>query len=89
MGFCIKDFHSTGIAMKTGQHKDGRQKKDKGILGLQVDFFLPVWRRVLLVGVCAGWAIVEFSAGSPVWGTLFVFLSIAAAWQLFFDGWPQ
>ena len=64
-------------------------KKNKGILDLQVDFFLPVWRRVAVVTVCALWSLVEFSAGSLLWGIVFIGLAAVATWQLFFDGWPE
>ncbi len=56
---------------------------------LQIDFFLPVWRRVALVAVCLGWAAFEFLAGAPFWGVIFGVLGIYAVWQLFFDGWPD
>jgi len=64
-------------------------KKNKGILDLQVDFFLPVWRRVAVVAVCALWSLIEFSAGSLLWGIVFIGLAVVATWQLFFDGWPE
>ena len=31
-------------------------------------FFVPLWRRALMVGFCAAWAVFEFVAGSPGWG---------------------
>ncbi|MEZ5723384.1 MAG: hypothetical protein R3D59_18855 [Paracoccaceae bacterium] len=38
---------------------------------LQVPFFIPVWRRVVTVGVALGWAAFEFLTGSPGWALLF------------------
>ena len=30
-------------------------------------FFVPLRRRVVTVGICAGWALFELAAGSPGW----------------------
>lgn len=64
-------------------------KKSKGLFDLQVEFFLPVWRRVVVVAVCAIWALVEFMAGSMLWGIVFSGLTGGSAQQFFFDGWPE
>ena len=56
---------------------------------LQVDFFLPVWRRLAVVAVCFAWGILEFVAATPFWGIIFFALGVLATWQLFFDGWPE
>lgn len=64
-------------------------KKNKGLFDLQVDFFLPVWRRVAVVVVCAAWAVVEFLAGSTLWAILFAGITGATVQQFFFDGWPE
>ncbi|ASJ74370.1 hypothetical protein [Granulosicoccus antarcticus] len=55
---------------------------------LQIDFFLPVWRRVVLLLVCFGWAAVEFLTGAPFWGVIFGSLGGYALWQLFLCDWP-
>lgn len=55
---------------------------------LQIDFFLPLWRRVLLVAFCLAWALFEFITGAVFWGIIFGSLGVYAMWQLFFDGWP-
>jgi hypothetical protein len=55
---------------------------------LQIDFLIPLWRRVALVVVCLGWAMVEFVTGAPFWGIIFGAMGIYALWQLFFSGWP-
>ena len=61
----------------------------RGILNLQLDFFLPLWRRVLLVTACATWALVEFVFGADLWGVIVGSVAVSAAWQFFFDGWPR
>ncbi len=58
-------------------------------LELQIDFFLPVWRRVVLLAVCFGWAAVEFLSGAPFWGSIFAALGGYALWQLFLCDWPD
>jgi hypothetical protein len=55
---------------------------------LKTDFLRPLWRRVLLVVFCLGWATFEFSTGAVFWGMIFGALGVYSAWQLFFDGWP-
>lgn len=55
---------------------------------LQVDFFVPLWRRVAVVAFCFIWATVEFVTGAPFWGVIFGGMGAYAAWQLFFSGWP-
>lgn len=56
---------------------------------LQIPFFLPVWRRVVVIAVCAGWAVFEFFNGQQGWGMLFLGLAALAAYQMFFAGWPK
>lgn len=56
---------------------------------IQTEFFVPLWRRILLVVFCFGWTVVEFATGAPFWGLLFAAIGIYAAWQFFFDGWPS
>ncbi|MCP4073079.1 MAG: DUF3329 domain-containing protein [Hyphomicrobiales bacterium] len=58
------------------------------IFNLQQAFFLSIWRRLLVVVVCLGWAGVEFATAAPFWGMFFGGLGIYAVWQFFFDGWP-
>jgi hypothetical protein len=61
----------------------------KGFLDLQVPFFLPVWRRVAVIVLCALWGIVEISNGAIFWAVLFWGAGGLALWQFFFDGWPD
>lgn len=41
----------------------------------------PLWVRVLLVGLCAAWAVFEFVSGSPGWGTMFGLMAAYGAWN--------
>jgi hypothetical protein len=59
------------------------------IFDLQQPFFLSIWRRLLVVAVCLGWAGVEFATAAPLWGIIFGGLGIYAVWQFFFDSWPD
>ncbi|NNU80851.1 DUF3329 domain-containing protein [Halovulum dunhuangense] len=45
-------------------------------------FYRPLWRRVVIVAVCLGWAAVEFSRGANAWGALFLAAGLFAAWSL-------
>jgi hypothetical protein len=45
----------------------------------------PLWVRVLVVAVAGGWALLEFTTGSPFWGVLFLGLAGYAAWAFFLD----
>ena len=56
---------------------------------LQIDFFRPLWRRVVLLLVCFGWAAFEFLTGAPFWGVIFGSLGGYALWQLFLTDWPD
>lgn len=60
-----------------------------GAFDLQVPFFFPVWRRVLLVAVCFAWCIVEFFTANPVWGLMFGALGGYALWCFFLSAWPE
>jgi hypothetical protein len=41
-------------------------------------FYRPLWRRLLLVGVCAAWTGVEFYNGEQTWGTVFLIVTAYA-----------
>jgi hypothetical protein len=47
--------------------------------------FRPLWVRVLIVGLCVGWAVLEFVTGSAFWGVLFLALGGYSAWGFFVD----
>jgi hypothetical protein len=46
-------------------------------------FFRPLWRRIAVVGVASGWALVEAISGSPGWALGFAALGAYSAWTLF------
>ena len=47
-------------------------------------WFEPYWRRILVVAVCLGWAVVEGLTGAPMWAALFGAAGGYAAWRLLF-----
>ncbi|MFZ5962864.1 hypothetical protein ACOXXX_07915 [Thalassococcus sp. BH17M4-6] len=55
---------------------------------LRHPFFNPLWRRVLTVAVCAGWALVEFSQGNTGWAAVFGGLGLWAG-IVFFYKWED
>ena len=57
------------------------EKPRPKLFDLEVPFFLPVWRRVLAVGVPILWAMFEFSTGAVFWGLIFLGLGGIAAWR--------
>ena len=44
--------------------------------------YRPLWVRLLIVGVCLGWAVFELIGGAPFWAVLFGALGVYAAWVL-------
>lgn len=54
------------------------------LIDVQIPFFIPLWRRVAVVILCLGWAVVELVAGSPFWAVLFGALGVYCGWQFFF-----
>lgn len=55
----------------------------KQAFDVQHRFFIPLWRRVLVVAVCAFWAIYEFANGNTGWGLVPVAAGVWCAHQLF------
>jgi hypothetical protein len=49
-------------------------------------FFAPLWRRVVIVGLCLGWALVEVLNGSPGWALMFGAVGAYAAFKLLGPG---
>ena len=47
-------------------------------------FFRPLWRRVAVVAVCIIWSIIEFTTGTPLWGTIALGFAGYAVWQFFY-----
>lgn len=48
-------------------------------------FFLPVWRRYAVVGLCLLWTLVELSRGAYVWAMLFGAAGLYCAKGLLLD----
>ena len=46
--------------------------------------YRPLWVRLLIVGICAGWTAVEVAYGEPFWVVLVGALAIYAAYVLLF-----
>ncbi|MCC7321649.1 MAG: hypothetical protein IT542_11815 [Rubellimicrobium sp.] len=53
------------------------------LLDVQHPFFVPLWRRVAVVALCLGWALVEFLQGSAFWGMLFGAVGVYCIHQFF------
>lgn len=54
-------------------------------LDLRHPFFIPLWRRVVLVAVMAFWVVVELRVGHPMWALLVGGIGAYAAYVFFFD----
>lgn len=52
-------------------------------LDVQHPFFIPLWRRVAVVGLTLGWAMFELISGSPFWAILFGAVGVYCAHQFF------
>lgn len=59
------------------------------LLDLNHPFFVPLWRRVLIVAACLGWAVVEVVGGNTVWAMLFGGIGLYAGYVFFFDFRPR
>lgn len=55
----------------------------KGAFDVQHPFFLPLWRRIVTVAACLGWAAVELSGGNVFWAILFAAPGVWCAHQFF------
>jgi len=58
-------------------------------LGTSHPFFKPLWIRVLVTAITAGWGVFEFSIGSYLWGTIFLGFAALCVWGFFFDFRPE
>jgi len=47
-------------------------------------FFRPLWRRIAIIAVCAGWSIFEFWNGSSMWGWIAAAFTAYAVWQFLY-----
>lgn len=55
----------------------------KSFFDLQQEFYRPLWLRIAIVALCLGWALVELSAGAPIWALLFGGIGLYAGHQFF------
>lgn len=56
---------------------------NKSAFDVQHPFFLPLWRRIVTVALCLGWALVEISGGNTFWAVLFGGVGVYCAHQFF------
>lgn len=47
-------------------------------------FFRPLWRRIAVVALCAGWSIFEYTSGQQMWGMIAAGFTAYAVWQFFY-----
>jgi O-antigen/teichoic acid export membrane protein len=55
----------------------------RGFLDLRSPALRPLWVRVLVTGVCLGWAAFEAANGQAVWAMLFGLAGAYLVWALF------
>lgn len=55
----------------------------KSAFDVQHPFFLPLWRRIVTVALCLGWALFELSGGNTLWAILFAGVGTYCAHQFF------
>ena len=53
------------------------------LIDVQIPFFIPVWRRVAVVGLCFGWALLELTADNIECAVLAAGIGIYCAHQFF------
>ncbi len=54
-----------------------------GLFDVQTPWFIPLYRRVIVVALLLMWTIVEFTRGSPFWGILFGGMGVYCFHQFF------
>ena len=52
-------------------------------------FLDPLWRRILLIGACAGWTVVELIYGTPMWATLVGAVTVYGAYAYLYAYTPS
>lgn len=53
------------------------------LIDVRHPFFNPLYRRVLTVALCLGWAGMEVISGSPFWAILFGAIGVFCAYEFF------
>lgn len=51
------------------------------LIDLEDPFFAPLWIRVLVVVISVAWGLFEISAGSPMWGVIFIGIGVVSGWR--------
>jgi hypothetical protein len=73
--------------------KNGNLPLSTGNIMLFIDqnhpLYRPLWVRLLIVGLCFGWAAVEFATGGPFWGVLVGGIGCYAGWVLLLNFHPR
>lgn len=57
----------------------------KKFLDTDHPWFRPLWTRILFTVLPLAWGVLEFTTGSPFWGTIFLGLAGYAGWGFFVD----
>ena len=53
----------------------------KRLIDLEHPFFAPLWIRMAIVVVTLVWGMFEMSRGAPMWGIIFLGVSIICGWR--------
>ncbi len=53
------------------------------MFSLRHPFMRPLWRRIALTGISAGWALMELSLGNPLWAAVFGVIALYCAIEFF------
>ena len=61
--------------------------KRRGLFDVDIPFFLPVWRRVVVVALAVLWGLFELSSGAIFWGMIFVGMGAIAVWRFATADW--
>jgi hypothetical protein len=56
----------------------------KSFFDPQHPWFKPLWVRILMIAICFGWALMEFTTKSTLWGIAFAAAGAYLVWQFFF-----
>ena len=46
-------------------------------------WFRPLWRRLMISGLCVAWAVAEALYGQPPWDWIVIALAVYAVWGFF------
>ena len=57
------------------------------LLDVEIPFFLPVWRRYLVITVAVCWGLFEISTGALFWGMIFVGMGSIVGWRFYTADW--